>query len=65
MPPNVREIIRRLEREGWILVRTNGSHRIFRHPERTGIVVVPGKLSRPLPIGTYRSVLRQSGLEEE
>ena len=65
MPPNVREIIRRLEREGWVLVRTNGSHRIFRHPARTGIVVVPGKLSRPLPIGTYRSVLRQSGLEEE
>jgi predicted RNA binding protein YcfA (HicA-like mRNA interferase family) len=27
------EIKRRLEREGWVLVRTKGSHHIFRNPE--------------------------------
>jgi predicted RNA binding protein YcfA (HicA-like mRNA interferase family) len=36
----VREVIRRLEADGWRLVRQRGSHRQFRHPTRPGTVTV-------------------------
>jgi predicted RNA binding protein YcfA (HicA-like mRNA interferase family) len=35
---NSREIKRRLEIEGWILVRIKGSHHIFRNP-KTGMII--------------------------
>lgn len=34
MAPKVREVIWRLEQEGWILVKQRDSHRQFKHPDR-------------------------------
>ncbi|MHC5831363.1 MAG: type II toxin-antitoxin system HicA family toxin, partial [Nostoc sp.] len=31
--------------DGWYLDRTKGSHRQFKHPDKPGLVTVPGKLS--------------------
>ena len=31
----VRDVIKRLEQDGWQLVRTKGSHRQYRHPSKT------------------------------
>ncbi|WP_445267983.1 type II toxin-antitoxin system HicA family toxin [Synechococcus sp. C9] len=39
----VREVIARLEADGWYQVRTKGSHRHFRHPTKAGLVMVAGK----------------------
>ena len=61
--PKVREAIRLLEREGWRLSRTRGSHRVFRHPDKPGIVVVAGKPSVDIPRGTWNSILKQAGLK--
>ncbi|MBF2029538.1 MAG: type II toxin-antitoxin system HicA family toxin [Oscillatoriales cyanobacterium C42_A2020_001] len=61
----VKEIIRRLEEDGWYLARTKGSHRQYHHPTKSGTVTVPGKLSKDLAIGTLKSILRQSQLEDE
>ncbi|MFO1010621.1 MAG: type II toxin-antitoxin system HicA family toxin [Planctomycetota bacterium] len=61
-PPKVREVIRLLERAGWILVRVRGSHRQFHHPNRPGTVTVSGHLGDTMPRGTHQSVLRQAGL---
>jgi predicted RNA binding protein YcfA (HicA-like mRNA interferase family) len=61
----VRDVIARIEADGWYLVRTKGSHRQFHHPTKPGSVTVPGKLSDDLARGTYRSILRQAGLEED
>ncbi|MDP9370947.1 MAG: type II toxin-antitoxin system HicA family toxin [Chloroflexota bacterium] len=61
MAPKVREVIRRLEQEGWTLVRTTGSHRHFRHPQKPGTVTVPGKPNEQLQEGTWRSIQRQAG----
>ena len=36
-----RDIIRRLELDGWVLVGGKGSHHKFRHPASGKIVVVP------------------------
>ena len=61
----VREVIKILEDDGWYLARTKGSHRQFKHPEKAGTVTVSGNLGVDMPIGTLKSVLRQSQLEEE
>ena len=62
MPRKVAEIIRLIEEDGWYLVAVRGSHRPYKHPEKPGWVTIPGKLSKELPPGTERSILRQAGL---
>lgn len=56
-----REIIRSLEKAGWRLVRTVGSHCQFKHPKRQGKVTVPHP-KKQLPIGTLRSIEKQAGV---
>jgi predicted RNA binding protein YcfA (HicA-like mRNA interferase family) len=38
----VREVIRLLEKHGWIEMRSRGSHRHFKHPNQPLVVTVPG-----------------------
>jgi predicted RNA binding protein YcfA (HicA-like mRNA interferase family) len=61
----VREAIRLIEEDGWVLSRTRGSHRQYKHPTRPGLVTIPGKPGKDLPIGLQRSILRQAGLLED
>jgi predicted RNA binding protein YcfA (HicA-like mRNA interferase family) len=60
----VRDAIKLIEADGWTLVRTRGSHRQYKHPTKTGLVTVPGKLSKDLPPGLQRSILKQAAIEE-
>jgi predicted RNA binding protein YcfA (HicA-like mRNA interferase family) len=57
----VRELI---AAEGWILVRTRGSHRQFQHPSKPGTVTIAGKPGTDVPAGTLNSVLKQAGLKK-
>jgi predicted RNA binding protein YcfA (HicA-like mRNA interferase family) len=57
-----REVMRRLKAAGWEVVAIKGSHHQFRHPARPGRVTVPHP-EKDLPIGTLRSIERQSGLK--
>jgi predicted RNA binding protein YcfA (HicA-like mRNA interferase family) len=59
----VKEVIKRLEKDGWVLKRTRRSHRQFRHPTKPGTVTIAGKLSVEIPIGTLKSISKQSGIE--
>jgi predicted RNA binding protein YcfA (HicA-like mRNA interferase family) len=59
----VRDVMRLLATDGWVQVAQKGSHRQFKHPTKPGKVTVPGKISDDLPTGTYKSILRQAGLE--
>lgn len=59
----VGEVIKILERDGWELARTRGSHRIFRHTIKSGTVTVAGKPSLDLAPGTLNSILKQAGLK--
>jgi predicted RNA binding protein YcfA (HicA-like mRNA interferase family) len=52
-----------LERDGWRLVATRGSHRQFKHAQKVGRVTVPGKPSDDLAPGTLNSILKQAGLK--
>jgi predicted RNA binding protein YcfA (HicA-like mRNA interferase family) len=60
----VRDAIKLIEDDGWQLVRARGSHRQYKHPSKPGLVTVPGKLSKDLPTGLQRSILKQAGLEK-
>jgi predicted RNA binding protein YcfA (HicA-like mRNA interferase family) len=59
---NSREIIRALEADGWRKVAQKGSHVQFKHPAKPGRATVPHP-ARDIPIGTLRSIERQSGLK--
>jgi predicted RNA binding protein YcfA (HicA-like mRNA interferase family) len=60
----VRELIRLIESDGWVLVRTKGSHRQFQHPTKPGTVTVAGNLGVEVPAGTLNSALKQAGLKK-
>jgi predicted RNA binding protein YcfA (HicA-like mRNA interferase family) len=55
------EIIRILERRGFVMVRQSGSHKIFRNPEGTRITVPfhSGKILHPKLL---KSILEDAGL---
>ena len=61
----VSEVLRRLQDDGWILVKTKGSHRQYKHPTKPGRVTVAGKPSDTVPPGTLASIFRQAGWDEE
>lgn len=61
----VRDAIKLVEDDGWQLVRTRGSHRQYKHPTKPGLVTIAGKLSKDLPPGLVRSILKQAGVERK
>jgi len=60
----VKEVIKLLEEDGWYLARTKGSHRQFKHPNKSGAVTVSGRQSIDVPRGTLNSIFKQAGLKE-
>ena len=58
-------LIRLLEEDGWRLVRTRGSHRQYKNPNKQGTVTVAGKPSLDVPAGTLNAVLKQASLRKE
>lgn len=61
----VREAIRLIEGDGWVIVATRGSHRQYKHPAKPGRVTIAGKPSDDLAPGTLNSILKQAGLKEK
>ena len=61
-PMTSAELIRELEPAGWMLDRVHGSHHIFVHPIRSGIVVAPHP-KKDLGKGLVKAIRKQAGLE--
>lgn len=59
----VRDLIQLIEKDGWVLARTRGSHRQYHHPSKPGTVTIAGHPSDDLHPKTERSILRQAGLK--
>ena len=55
------EVIKKIEADGWFFVRQTGSHRHYRHPTKPGIATVPHP-KKHLPVGTLKSISRQTGV---
>ncbi len=58
----VREVIKRIEDDGWSLARQKSSHRQFKHSTKPGLVTVAGHPPKVLAPKTLQSILRQAGL---
>ncbi len=58
------KVIKVLERRGFVLDRTKGSHHIYYHAETKRRVVVPLH-KRDLPKGTLLEILKQAGISKE
>ena len=59
---NSRAIIRAIEAAGWFHVATKGDHWQFKHMKLPGRVTVPHP-KRDIPIGTLRSIEKQSSVK--
>lgn len=57
-----REIIALLKQDGWYEVNVVGSHHQFKHPVKKGRVTVKHP-DKNIPIKTFKSIERQSGLK--
>ena len=62
MPMTPREIVKLLEKNGFELVGSNGSHRKYYNSITKATTVVPFH-NKPLKTGTEQSILRQAGLK--
>jgi predicted RNA binding protein YcfA (HicA-like mRNA interferase family) len=61
---NAKEVIKVLRKHGFQLAGQSGSHQKWRHQNgRQVIVAMHG--SKPIPLGTLKSIIEGSGLEVE
>jgi predicted RNA binding protein YcfA (HicA-like mRNA interferase family) len=59
-----RDIIRRLEREGWTLIRITGSHHVFKYPS-SGLTLVIPHPKKDLGKGLVRAIYKAAGWEPD
>jgi len=59
---SAREVIRVLRRNGFSLVSQKGSHQKWRNPSGRQVIVADHG-SKPIPVGTLKSIIEGSGLE--
>jgi predicted RNA binding protein YcfA (HicA-like mRNA interferase family) len=58
--PSGKDMVRFLERQGFVVLRIRGSHHFLQHGDRRTSVPVHG--NDPLKIGTLRAILRDIDL---
>jgi len=58
-----KEVIKLIQKDGWFFERQAGSYKIFKHPTKRGIVVVPEHGKEDVKIGTLNSIFKQAGLK--
>ncbi|MGD0631351.1 MAG: type II toxin-antitoxin system HicA family toxin [Terracidiphilus sp.] len=59
----VRDVLKLIAEDGWFQIALKGSHRQFKHPEKTGRVTVAGHPSQEMDKGTLNNILKQAGLK--
>jgi predicted RNA binding protein YcfA (HicA-like mRNA interferase family) len=62
----VRDMLKIIKKDGWILLRQKGSHMQFAHPEKKGVVTISFHSNNDdLHPKTAASILRQAGIKDE
>jgi predicted RNA binding protein YcfA (HicA-like mRNA interferase family) len=59
-----KELVKRLQGQGWKLDRIRGSHHVMTKPGKRA-VPIPVHGNRELPIGTLSAILKQTNSEKE
>jgi predicted RNA binding protein YcfA (HicA-like mRNA interferase family) len=70
MPPKLaglkpKQIIRALEKGGFYVHETHGSHVQLKHPSKPGRITVPFHASFDIPRHIVRSIIKQAGLTND
>lgn len=60
MPRKFKDIIKLIEKDGWVLVAQVGSHRQYKHPTKPGRVTIA---AHKISLKTEASILKQAGLK--
>jgi len=60
-----KQLIRALERAGFVIDRVTGSHYILKHPAKPTLRVTVPYHNRDLKRGTLQSIVRQAGFSNE
>jgi predicted RNA binding protein YcfA (HicA-like mRNA interferase family) len=63
MPMKVREVIRLLQKQGWIIERRRGSHRQMKHSANPNVLTIAGRDGQELRPGTLNDILKKAGLK--
>ncbi len=58
-----KELIKLLERKGFVFDRSKGSHQIYYHKEKRLRAVIPMH-NKDLPTGTLHAILKQAGIDK-
>lgn len=58
------EIVKALQRKGFIYISRKGSHAKFRKLGKKILNVIVPMSKKEIPFGTFKSILRQSNLEK-
>lgn len=59
---NSAELIRKLEKAGWVLRGVKGSHHIYTHPQRGGHISVPHP-RKDLGAGLIHKLMKAAGVK--
>lgn len=59
----VRDILRKIEEDGWRFHSQKGSHAQYKHPVKPGRVTVPIHGGKDLRHDVVHSILKQAGLK--
>ena len=57
------ELIKMVEKDGWRLVQTKGSHRQYKHPTKKGRVTIVHP-KKDVEIRTVYGIFRQAGIQK-
>ncbi len=62
-----KDLCRVLEKEGFVLIRQTGSHRIYQKQTDEGKVTIPVPVhsNKPLKKGTLHAILKKAGITKE
>jgi len=60
---NSKQLIKLLKKDAWLFIRQKGSHAVFKHSVKSGILVIPDHGSKDLQKGTELSILKKAGLK--
>lgn len=64
-PVSGKRMCRILEQNGWICVRTKGSHQAYQKQGNSNTITVPVHGNRDLKTGTQRGIMRDAELTDE
>jgi predicted RNA binding protein YcfA (HicA-like mRNA interferase family) len=63
MPKKYKDVRKTLHDAGWRVIRQAGSHEVWANVGHEARIIVAGKDSDTVPVGTLGSIRRASGLE--